>query len=126
MRLKGRLESGFGRFSKQLTTIPLLLEAYQRKTEMSLFPGTLNVRLTEAYSMPPGALRLEKEEYFGQVSIRIVPCTILGRRGFIVRTDNIEYGVGIHPKNVIEVISNVAFRNEFGLEDGNAIEIFVE
>jgi hypothetical protein len=48
---------------------------------MRLFPGTLNVHLTSgSYPTPANALRLEKEEYGGRVSVSIVPCKIIGRR----------------------------------------------
>jgi len=119
--LRGKVESGVGDFGRWIEK----LEAhYERKTGMKLYPGTLNIRLTEPYTMPTGCARLEASEYGGSVSVSIVPCWILGRRAFILRTDSNEGGEGRHPRTVVEIASNVKLRDEYHVVDGD--EVFIE
>ncbi len=92
---------------------------------MRLFHGTLNIKLDVEYSIPQNVLRLEKEEYGGDVSVSIVPCVVFGRRAFILRTDRIESGVGIHPKNIVEIVSDIKFRERYLLKDGDIVEVVV-
>ena len=116
--LTGRVVTGVGNFSYW---IERLQEHYRRKTGASLFPGTLNVQLDEEYSVPSGALRLEGEEYGGAVSVNIVPCRILGRRAFILRTDAAERD----SKNVVEVACGVKLRDKYNLRDGDVVRVEV-
>jgi riboflavin kinase len=87
--------------------IEKLEEHYLRKTGMQFYPGTLNVRLEERYSLPECVIRLEASEYGGTVSVSIVPCLIRvaqardGRRAFLLRTDANEEGRGHHPRTVV-------------------------
>lgn len=106
--------------------IAKLEDHYHGKTGMHFFPGTLNVQLEQPYSLPAKVIRLEGEEYGGTVSVNIVPCQILGRRGFILRTDANEQECGHHPKTVVEVASDVKLRDYFQLADGDEVEIVVE
>jgi riboflavin kinase len=82
--------------------IEKLHDYYLRKSGMRLFPGTLNVQLEEPYNLPNTVIRLEAEEYGGSVSVSIVPCSILGKRAFILRTDANEEGRGHHPKTIVD------------------------
>ena len=91
---------------------------------MTLFPGTLNLQLQEPYSLPAaGVIRLEAGEYGGTVSVNLVPCSIRGMKGFILRTDANESGRGHHPKTILEVASGVKLRDYFHLNDGDLLEI---
>jgi riboflavin kinase len=90
---------------------------------MRLFPGTLNVQLEEPYNLPKTVIRLEAKEYGGSVSVSIVPCSILGKRAFILRTDPNEEGRGHHPKTIVEVATDVRLRGHFHLSDGCMVEI---
>ena len=118
--LRGKVVSGLGNFSYW---IEKLAEHYQRKTGMKLFPGTLNVELEQPYTLPKQVVRLEGWEYAGSVSVNIVPCSILGKSGFILRTDANEEGGGHHPKTIIEVATDVKLRDYFNLSDGDMVEI---
>ena len=120
---RGRVVSGTGNV---YYWIEKLQDHYQRKTGMRFDPGTLNVELAEAYSLPDRVIRLEESEYGGTVSVNIVPCLIRGRRAFLLRTDANEEGRGHHPKTIIEIATDVRLRDAFGLEDGDAIEIEIE
>src|SRR5438034_11734924 len=90
--LRGEMRTGVGNLCYWLDKLE---PYYTRKTGMRLFPGTLNVHFTSgSYPTPTSALRLEKEEYGGRVSVSIVPCKIAGRKAFILRpdTDTGKYG----------------------------------
>jgi riboflavin kinase, archaea type len=118
--LRGRVVSGMGNFSYW---IEKLEEHYRRKTGMRLFPGTLNVELAEPYSLPERVIRLEGAEYGGRVSVNMVPCSIFGRRAFILRTDANEAGEGHHPRTIVEIATDVKLRDHFHLRDGDFVEI---
>ena len=122
MRLRGKVVSGMGNFSYW---IEKLEDHYYKKTGMHLFPGTLNVQLDQPFSLPSGVTRLEGEEYGGTVSVNLLPCLILSRSGFILRTDANEQGTGHHPKTIVEVASDVRLRDYFGLADGDPVSIEV-
>jgi riboflavin kinase len=61
--LKGRVVSGIGNFSYW---IEKLRDYYYRKTELRLFPGTLNVELGYPYKLSSEVIRLEKKNTVGQ------------------------------------------------------------
>lgn len=118
--LRGRVVSGqanFGRWIERLSSL------YERKTGMRLYPGTLNLELPSEYSLPAELVRLEAAEYGGTVSVNIVPCRIFNRRAFLLRTDQNENGTGHHPRNIIEIASDVRLRDEYLLKDGDWVEI---
>ena len=122
MTLKGKVKSGMNNLSYWMNK----LEAhYSQKTDMKLFPGSLNIELSEPYTLPPDVIRLEKEEYGGTVSVSILPCQIFDRKAFIVRTDKNASGEGDHPLNIIEVVTDVKLRDEYGLADGDVVEVFI-
>jgi riboflavin kinase len=116
--LTGRVVTGVGNFSYW---IEKLKDHYQRKTGMSLFPGTLNVSLEEEYSVPANALRLEAEEYGGTVSVNIVPCRFFGERAVILRTDAAERG----SKTIVEVACEVKLRDKNRLREGDVVRVEV-
>jgi riboflavin kinase len=120
MILRGKVVSGIGNFSYW---IEKLSDDYRHKTGMKLFPGTLNVQLDEPYTLPGRVTRLEAHEYGGTVSVNIVPCSILGRKACILRTDVNEQGRGHHPRTIVEVATDIKLRDHFGLNDGDVVEI---
>jgi riboflavin kinase len=118
--LRGVVTAGRGDFGQW---IEKLQDHYERKTGMRLFPGTLNLRLGEPFSLSGDVIRLEKEEYGGRVSVNMIPCRILGRSAFILRTDQNENGSGHHPKTILEIATDVKLRDIFGLVDGDMVEV---
>lgn len=118
--LKGVVVSGMGNFSFWLKKLESF---YTKKTGMHLFPGTLNLRLEEPYSLPDEVIRLEKEEYGGTVSVSMVACSVFGRRAFLLRTDANEAGKGHHPKNIIEIATDIKLRDAYALRDGDEVEV---
>lgn len=118
--LRGRLVSGLGDFGYW---IDRLGDHYERKTGMRLYPGTLNVELEAAYSLPLHPMRLEAHEYGGRVSVNIVPCRIFGRPAFLLRTDQNENGTGHLPRNLIEIATDIRLRDAYSLKDGDSVEV---
>jgi riboflavin kinase len=96
---------------------------YAAKTGMQLYPGTLNIALPSPYSLPPDVIRLEAHEYGGSVSVSIVPCTVFGRRAFLLRTDQNEQGTGHHSRNIIEIATDIRLRDAYQLSDGDWVEV---
>jgi riboflavin kinase, archaea type len=118
--LRGKVVSGLRNFSYW---IEKLEDHYFRKTGMHFYPGTLNILLDEPWSLPQNCLRLEKEEYNGTVSVSLVPCTIFDRPAFLLRTDLNDTGCGPHPKNLIEIATDVRLRELHHLVDGDYVEV---
>lgn len=119
-KLVGKVGSGRGDFAQWIAQLG---DHYERKTGLRLFPGTLNVHLATDYHVPPGCLRLEAAEYGGRVSVNFVPCTVFGRRAFILRTDANEAGQGDHPHSVVEIATDLKLRDAFHLVDGSEVVI---
>ena len=90
---------------------------------MLLYPGTLNVELPSEYTLPADVIRLEADEYGGRVSVSIVPCRVFNRQAFLLRTDENERGIGHHPRNIVEIATDVRLRDLYGLRDGDWVEI---
>jgi riboflavin kinase len=118
--LKGKVVTGVGNFS---FWIEKLQDHYRRKTGLRLFPGTLNIQLDEPFDLPRGRERLEAREYGGTVSVNIVPCTILGRRAVILRTDKADSE--LQSRMIIEVACEVKLRDRHQLRDGDVVEVAV-
>jgi riboflavin kinase, archaea type len=119
-RVRGKVVSGLANFGPWIERLSSL---YEKKTGMRLFPGTLNIELPAPYSLPADVIRLEANEYGGSVSVSIVACRIFGRQAFSLRTDQNEQGVGHHPRNVIEVATDVRLRDAYQLDDGDWVEV---
>jgi len=121
--LSGEIRTGKANFSYWLDKLALY---YTRKTGLRLFPGTLNVHLsTGSYPTPAKALRLEKEEYGGRVSVSIVSCKIFGRKAFILRPDTDTGKHGDPPDKILEIATDVNLRDTYRLKDGDIVEVEV-
>jgi riboflavin kinase len=118
--LKGKVVTGVGNFS---FWIEKLQDHYRHKTGLQLFPGTLNIQLDEPFDLPQERARLEAPEYGGTVSVNIVPCTILGRRAVILRTDKADSE--LQSRVMIEVACEVKLRDQHQLRDGDVVEVAV-
>jgi riboflavin kinase, archaea type len=116
----GKVVSGRGDFG---FWIERLNHLYEPKTGIRLYPGTLNLELSSRYSLPPDIIRLDANEYGGRVSVSIVPCRILGRQAFLLRTDENERGTGHHPRNIIEIATDIRLREAYDLRDGDWVKV---
>ena len=122
MKVRGLVRSGKNDFSIWLEKLEPF---YTKKTGMKLFPGTLNVHLLDKklYSLPQNAIRLEKEEYGGRVSVAIGKCKIFGRAAFILRPDT-DTGKHGDPRDaILEIATDVKLRDVYRLKDGDIVEV---
>jgi len=121
--LRGIVRSGVGNFSFWLARLE---PYYTQKTGMTLYPGTLNVHLLDAiFLTPKNAIRLEKEEYGGRVSVSIAPCKIFGRKAFILRPDTDTGKLGDPPESILEIATDVGIRDTYRVNDGDIVEVEV-
>lgn len=118
--LRGKVVSGRSDFG---FWIDRLSRFHEQKTGMRLYPGTLNIELPAPYSLPPDVIRLEASEYGGRVSVSIVACRIFDRPAFLLRTDQNERGEGHHPRNIIEIATDIRLRDAYQLSDGDWVEV---
>jgi riboflavin kinase, archaea type len=123
MIVKGIVRSGKGDFAYWLTR---LANHYRAKLGVTLLPDTLNVHLTDqTYRMAHDALRLEKEEHGGTVSVSTAKCTFFGRHAFILRTDTDDGKLGDPPEAILEIASDLHLRREYGLKARDIVEVDV-
>jgi CTP-dependent riboflavin kinase len=57
------------------------------------------------------------------VSVSIVPCRIFNRRVFLLHTDPNENGTGHHPRNIIEIATDIRLRDRYQLKEGDWVEV---
>ena len=123
MKLLGEIRTGKNDFSFWMDK---LSSYYTQKTGMNFFPGTLNVHLLNCkYYFPEHCIRLEKEEYGGTVSISMLPCQILSKDAYILRTDSDTGKYGDLPEQILEIATDVKLRDRFNLKDGDLVEVEV-
>lgn len=121
MTLKGIVRSGKGDFGYWLKKLERF---YTDKTGLRLYPGTLNVHLVaQTFATPANSIRLEREEYGGEVSVSIIPCKIFGRTAFVLRPDTDDGKLGDPPEAILEIATDINLRDAFGLRDGDSVEI---
>lgn len=90
---------------------------------MVLYPGSLNLRLAQAWPLPANTLQISAD-LVGR-HIHLVPCTVLGRRGFVFRTDNAERA-GSTEQRTLEILAEVNLRDEHDLNDGDQIDVRID
>ena len=100
--------------------------AFEKKLGIKLYNGTLNIELEHDYILSGNLKVLNKEEYGGNEDVYIKECEVLGHKSYIVRTDKNSGKNGDHPLNLIEVISDVYFREEYNLKDDEEILVKID
>ena len=126
--LTGKVQAGFGKASHWLN---LFNVAYSEKLGISVFPGSLNIALDHVFDWFDaryGAHRIwfGREEYGGERDILLLPCQLvsLGHRRAFLWTPTTAAKDRRDPW-VVEVVSDLNLRNQFGLQDGDVVEIRV-
>lgn len=122
MILTGKVKTGLGNASYWMKKAE---EAFEKKLGKKLYNGTLNIELEKDYILDGDVRILRKEEYGGDQNVYIKECNVLGHKSYIVRTEKNSEENGDHPLNLIEIISDVCFREMYSLKDGDIIEINV-
>jgi CTP-dependent riboflavin kinase len=124
--LRGRVEPGVNDASKWLS---LFNAAYSRKLGMPVFPGSLNLRLTEPFDWlasryEPNIIRFGKAEYGGERDILLLRCNLAsleGRRAFLWTPIHPILGVGM--AYTVEIVADIKLRAAYGLTDGALVEV---
>jgi CTP-dependent riboflavin kinase len=121
-----REQAGLGNASHWLK---LFNTAYSEKLGMPVFPGSLNIALDHGFDW--FATRYEahriwfgREEYGGERDILLLPCELVSldhRKAFLWTPTTA--AKGRRDPWVVEVVSDVNLRDQFGLHDGDVIEI---
>ena len=119
MKLIGEVTSGIGTAKMWVSKIE---EIFEQKTGMKVFFGTLNIKLEEDYIIEPDWV-IKPEEFGGTQKVLVKKCMILEQEAYIVRAEKNQIGVGEHDLKIIEIISNINFRERYKLKDGKKIEI---
>ena len=123
MLLTGTVRSGKGNFSNWMEELQTL---YTAKSGVALYPGSLDIELAVSYDLPTkGVILLEKEEYGGRVSVSLLPCSVSGIQGCIMRIDPNADGTGDHPKTIIDAAAQVRLRDALNVSDGDIVTIKV-
>ena len=120
MVLRGKVKTGLGNASYWMKKAET---AFEKKLGKKLYNGTLNVELENEYFLDGNLQVLKKHEYGGDQDVYIKECMVLGDKSYIVRTEKNSSKNGDHPLSLLEIISDVCFREKYNLKDGDIIEI---
>lgn len=123
MVLVGKVKSGLGEASFWMKRAE---EAFYKKIGLRMFYGTLNIEIDRDYILEGNLDVLHKEEYGGVQEVYIKECEILGNKAYILRTSKNMTSYGDHPLNILEVISDINFREKYNLKDGDKIQILIK
>jgi len=121
MILKGKITKGFGRAK---TFVTMMKKPFFEKYKLNLYPGTLNIKLENEYQLNIEHL-ITSEEYGGTFNVQVQKCKIFGQTAYIVRSEKNIKDKGDYKQDIIEIVSDINFREEYNLEDGDEIEIII-
>ena len=119
MILKGKVTTGIGTAKMWVGKIEKIFE---EKTNIKVFHGTLNIKLEEEYVINPDWI-IKPEEFGGTQNVLIKKCKIKDNIAYIVRAEKNQLGKGEHNLKIIEIVSNINFREKYNLKDEENIEI---
>lgn len=119
MILEGQIVKGMGKAKKFIT---MMNKHFYSKTGITLFPGTLNIKLVKPYNLSVDYI-IKAEEYGGSFNVQIQKCKVLQEDAYIVRSEKNTADTGDYKQDVIEIVSNVNFRDKYSLKDGDLIKI---
>lgn len=119
MILEGKVIEGMG---KAKIFVNMMKEAFRKTTNMQLYPGTLNVELEEPYDLKT-VYTIKAEEYGGKYDVQVQECTLLEHKAYIVRSEKNLKEESDYEKNIIEIVSNINFREKYNLKDGDLVKI---
>lgn len=124
MKIRGRIESGAGK-GAFFTSLDWVVDSFERKMRIKLFPGTLNVRVF-AQEVDRLALFLEKRDFvltpvdpnFCEAWVKKV--YVNGHRAAVVLPSE---DVRIHGSDLIEVVADRSLKLSLGLDDGDEVTV---
>jgi CTP-dependent riboflavin kinase len=123
--LKGKVQAGLGDASRWLE---LFNAAYSEKLGISVFPGSLNIALDRIFDWFDARYEAHRiwfgrEEYGGDRDILLLPCELVSldyRKAFLWTPTTAARDR--RDPWVVEIVSDVHLRNQFGLQDGDIVE----
>lgn len=121
MILKGQVTSGLGTAKMWVSKIE---EIFEKKTGMKVFHGTLNIKLEEEYIIEPDWI-IKPEKFGGTQNVLVKKCKILEQEAYIVRAEKNQTGQGDHNLKIIEIVSDIKFRETYALKDNDEIKIIL-
>ena len=122
MILKGKIVKGLG---KAKTFVNMMEKSFYEKTNVHLYSGTLNVKLENEYELKVDYL-IKPEEYGGTFNVQVQKCEIFGNTSYIVRSEKNTKEEGDYKKDIIEIVSDVNFREKYNLKDGDEINVQIK
>lgn len=120
--LTGSVSSRFKAAGPNLKTVEAII--LERTGLQSMAYGTLNVTLEHDFIVRTDTA-VEPHEYMNQERLKLQRCRVRGQRMFIMRPHTHEPPYG-SAANVLELISPIKLREEWGLVDGDILEIEIE
>lgn len=128
MILEGNVISGIGVAKIWVQKIE---NVFKEKLEIKLFPGTLNIKLKEGYTVIPDIV-IRPEEFGGTQNVFVQKCNITDKKtgniekAFIVRAEKNAIQKGDYDTDVVEIVSSINFREKYNLKDNDLVlvEIF--
>lgn len=121
MILIGKVTKGMGIANK---FINMMQKGFYEKTKVNLYPGTLNIKLNNPYILKPDYI-IKPEEYGGTFNVQIQKCKILDENAYILRSEKNIDDKGDYGQDIIEIISDVSFREKYNLKDEDEIKVKV-
>ena len=119
MILKGKITKGLGRAK---IFVGMMQEVFYEKNKVKLYPGTLNVKLEDSYNLNVDYL-IKPEEYGGNFDVQVQKCKVFENTAYIVRSEKNTKNNGDYKQDVIEIVSDINFREKYNLKDGDKIKI---
>ncbi len=125
MILDGKVTSGIGTAKIWVKKIE---DIFQEKLDIRLFPGTLNIKLNREYDVKPDII-IPPEKYGGTQNVFVQNCNIRNnsineiQKAFIVRAEKNANKNGDHNTDIVEIVSDINFREKYNLKDNDLISI---
>jgi hypothetical protein len=120
--LTGKVSSRFKAAGPNLATVEGLI--LERTGLPSMAPGTLNVSLPHDYIVQADAA-IEPHEYIYHERLKLQRCRVRGHRMYIMRPESHEQSGGLGA-NVLELISSIPLRIQWGVKDDDQLTVEVE
>lgn len=119
MILEGKVVAGMGRAK---IFVNMMKEVFYRKTNMKLYPGTLNIELNKPYDLK-STYTIKSEEYGGKYDVQVQECALLEQKAYIVRSEKNLKEESDYERNIIEIVSSINFREKYKLKNEEKVKI---
>jgi len=119
MTIEGKVISGLGVAKIWVSKIKKI---FLDKTGKELFSGTLNIKLENDYIFKPDII-IKSKEYGGDYDVYIKRCEVLNQTAYIVRSGKNLNKNGDYKLNIIEIMSEINFREKYKIKDNQVIKV---